>query len=105
MAAPLPNPRFPSRGRAKLTNRPYCIPGVDGRTKPARRYRDIVKQLTAALGVTGDDGQQTSVRRAAGLLVAAEQARASLIRGENIDLADLVKLENAADRAVRALNL
>ena len=39
--------------------------------------------------------------RAADLVVIAERARAAALRGDDLDLGDLTRLEGAADRAVR----
>jgi hypothetical protein len=75
------------------------------RSQSARRYRDLIASFTNALGSHLSDAQRVAVQRAAGLTVAAEEARAKAMRGEPIPIADLVKLENLADRAVRALNI
>jgi hypothetical protein len=45
------------------------------------------------------------VRRAAELTVAAEVVRAGMLTGNQNDIAGLIKLENAARRAVLALGL
>jgi hypothetical protein len=39
--------------------------------------------------------------RAVDLVVTAERARADALRGKDVDLGDLTRLEGAADRAVR----
>jgi hypothetical protein len=45
------------------------------------------------------------VRRAADAVAIAEEYRARALRGETIVLDDLVRLENAASRAVKALGI
>ena len=83
------------------------IAGLDGRTVNARRVRDLAVTYTAALGGEQvlDALQRELVLKAAQLTVAAEDMRRCSLRGETIDVSDLVKLENLASRAVRALNL
>jgi hypothetical protein len=65
----------------------------------------LVLALTRAMGGTLTDAQRILVQRAAGLNVVAEEARARAMRGEPVDLDELVKLGNLADRAVRALGI
>jgi hypothetical protein len=100
-----PKAKHHEKGRARLTNRRQFVPGLDMRSQSARRYRDLIASFTNALGSHLSDAQRVAVQRAAGLTVAAEEARARAMRGEPIEIADLVKLENLADRAVRALNI
>src|SRR5687768_15605469 len=97
--------KHPEKGRARSTNRPQFVPGLDLRSPAARRYKDLIASFTNALGGILTDAQQVAVQRAAGLTVAAEESRAKAMRGEPVEIADLVKLENLADRAVRALNI
>jgi len=72
----------------------------------ARRVRDLTSAFSAEL--QGDAPlsvtQEAAVRKAAGLLSAAEDLRARALRGDPVDMPALVKLENLADRAVRALH-
>jgi hypothetical protein len=52
-----------------------------------------------------DESVRMAIRRAAELTVAAEQQRAALLRGDPVDSLALIRLENAARRAVNALRL
>jgi len=80
---------------------------LDGRSTTARRVRDLAATYTAAMG--GGEGltaiDRENILKAAQLTVAAEDMRRRSLKGEEIDLASLIKLENLAARAVRALNL
>lgn len=78
---------------------------LDGRTGNAKRVRELVAVFTGQLGGSLDALQRETVTRAAELTVAAESMRKRSLRGETIDIAELIKLENAASRAVRGLNL
>ncbi|WP_319798235.1 hypothetical protein [Nitrobacter sp.] len=80
------------------------LAGADGRSRRARRRRDLIVGLVAELGGTVSDGAMVGVIRAVDLLVICETKRAAAIRGEPVDLGALAKLENSADRAMRRLN-
>jgi hypothetical protein len=91
--------------RAAESNRSGRVVGLDGRRCAARRVRDLTASFVAALGGAScvDAALMVNVKAAAELVCAAETARARMLRGETIDLGELVKLQNAADRAVRSL--
>jgi hypothetical protein len=94
--------------RARTSNNPRRLEGLDGRSSHGRRRRDVIDGLVAALGgpdrVT--DPMMSDIARAADLTLIAERARADALRGGiEINVGDLVRLEGAADRAVRRLNL
>jgi hypothetical protein len=83
---------------------------IDGRSATARRVVKLAALFVAELG--GPDAVSPTtmlkVRRAAELVVTAEELRASTLRGDRpTDLAmlALVRLEGIADRAVRRLGL
>jgi hypothetical protein len=97
----------PKKLRAAVSNRLFEVPGLDGRKPSARRFRDLSENFADALGGAANlsDGQRMLVQRAAGITVAAEGARARLMCGEHVEIGELVKLENLADRAVRALRI
>lgn len=94
--------------RARASNNPRRLEGLDGRSAHGRRRRDVIDGFVAALGgpdrVT--DPMMSDVVRAADLTLLAERARADALRGgAEINVGDLVRLEGARDRAVRRLNL
>jgi hypothetical protein len=100
-------PRSPTN-RSRSTNDLRRLAGIRAYSPIGRRYRDLVDAFVAALG--GDEtklneAQRVSIRRAAELSTLTEEQRAKALRGEVIDPLALVRLEGAADRAVRALNL
>ncbi len=81
---------------------------VDGRSKAAKRAKELAASFVAQLGKAAADGGAAAlaaVRKAAELVVVAEVLRARALRGETVDLSELVKVEGIADRAVRALGL
>jgi hypothetical protein len=83
---------------------------LDGRTRRARRRRELVGIYSAALG--GDavltEGQRVDIRKAAELVALAEDCRA-LAMQEGIAnagaISAMVRLESSSARAVRALGI
>jgi len=94
-----------SKGASRITNRPTKLAGIDNRSTDGRRRRDLIRCYVSALG--GPDkispATMNDVTRAADLVALAEKKRAEGLRGVDIDLSDLIRLEGAADRAVRRL--
>jgi hypothetical protein len=88
---------------SKSTNDPRFVHGVDGRSKLMRRRRDLIALFVAELGGDVSAAGMLEVIRAADATAIAENYRARALRGEAIVLDDLVRLENAAARAVKAL--
>jgi hypothetical protein len=77
---------------------------LDGRTRLQRRIRALRDGYLAALGGTVSLELRDRCERAAQLVAIAEEARRKALAG-GVDLDDLVRIENASDRAVRALGL
>jgi hypothetical protein len=83
---------------------------LDGRTRRARRRRELIEAYSNALG--GDraltEGQKVDIRKAAELVALAEDCRALAMQegpGGAGALSALVRLESSSTRAVRALRL
>jgi hypothetical protein len=77
---------------------------IDGRTRLGR----AIKRATAAMlhDVGGNEistAEMATIQRAAELLVLAGEARARLLRMESDDLSAVVRIENAAQRALQRL--
>jgi hypothetical protein len=76
---------FELSSRSRLSNDPLALDGVDGRSGAARRFRDVTRELVAAL----PERRRTAVnmillKRAAALVVQSEQMDARLARGEDV---------------------
>jgi hypothetical protein len=99
------SPAALSRGRSRISNQPTKLAGVDNRSTHGRRRRDLIRGYVAAMG--GPDkvspATMNDVTRAADLVALAEKMRGDALRGDAFDLSDLIRLEGAADRAVRRL--
>src|SRR5690606_12513061 len=81
------------------------LSGVDGRSAPARRFRDLVREFTAELG--GDDiltePMRAMVKQAAAVTVEAERMQGAIVRGEEIDTEQLVRVTNVLARLMNNL--
>ena len=74
--------------RSRLTNGAELLPGVDGRSATARRYKDLVAAISSDQGGADrlSEARMQLVRRFAAAACLAENMEAALVRGENIDL-------------------
>jgi len=77
---------------------------IDGRTITARRIRELTAQYLTALGDVSPD-QRERCERAAQLVALAEDVRRKALAGRSVSLEDVIRVENAADRARRAIGL
>jgi hypothetical protein len=95
---------LPSRQRARRTNDPLA--NLDMNTARGRRVADLVRAYLHALGNPSDVDRQAAIIAAAEMQVLAEEARASALKQPGtIDLDQVVKIQGAADRAVRRLGI
>ncbi len=100
-----PGPR-PANCRTRISNKPRRMV-IDGRSQLGRRLHDLAESFAAQLGgwPALSDMMAANVRKASELTALAEQSRAEALRNGNIDPLALVRLEGAADRAVRRLGI
>jgi hypothetical protein len=82
------------------------IDGLDGRTVAARRARELAKSFEAELDGTITASRRLAVERAAALVALAEDAKARRRAGDqSVTLDDVVRVDGAAARAVKALGI
>jgi hypothetical protein len=74
-----------------VTNHKDLLPGLDGRSATARRFRDLVNAFVADMGGLDRCSQIKLglVRRLAATTVQAEMLEARRVNGEAIDIATL----------------
>jgi hypothetical protein len=74
--------------RSRVSNGTDVLPGIDARSKLARRFRDIAAQLAADQGGADhlSEARLQLVRRFAAASCLAEAMEAKLVSGEAIDL-------------------
>ena len=96
---------LPTRQRSKMTNGSQLLPGINGRSAPARRYRDLCTAFANDLGGESvlREADKALVRQAAALTVRSEEMQAALVRGDDIDDEQLTRLMNVASRTLAAL--
>jgi hypothetical protein len=92
------------RQRASRTNRPLHI--HDLHSPRGRRIADLAGAYAEALGNPADIATQSEIVAAAELTTLAEEARAlALANPATADLDAIVRVQGAADRAVRRLGV
>ena len=94
--------------RSRLTNgRDLFLGEVDGRSREARRYRDVYVALVAHLG--GDDvvtePRRHLAKRASALVVWCETEEAKLAASEDLDIGTYTTAINALRRLLGDLGL
>lgn len=89
--------------RSRVTNGSGLLPGIDGRSALARRYRDLVAGITADLGSDASEALLLQVRNAASLQLHAEELTARTVRGERVDPEAITRANGAASRALSAI--
>lgn len=102
-----------SNGRSRVTNGSHVLPGIDGRSTWARRFRDLMALHLSDLG--GDDhvseAQRSIVRRAATLEVELERLELKFALADParpVEAADLdlyQRTSNTMRRHLEALGL
>ena len=97
----------PLRLRSRLTNSLHALPGVDGRSVEARRYRDLALAFANELGGVAilGEAEQALVRQAAAMVLQAEKLQGAAVRGEDVDLEQMTRLSNSATRALTKLGI
>jgi hypothetical protein len=81
------------------------LDGVDGRSALARRYRDLLAEVTSDLGGKLSAAQDAIARRAVTLCVWCERAEVKMASGEEIDIGEFSTTANAMRRLFADLGL
>ena len=98
-----------SKHKSRLTNHQGrgLLPGIDGRSAQARRFRDIASALAADQG--GAEGLSEAriqmIRRFAAAAVQAEALEGRLVNGEPIDASEHCLLTSSMVRIVNHLGI
>ncbi|MCF3638728.1 hypothetical protein LXM94_01920 [Rhizobium sp. TRM95111] len=91
--------------RSAVSNGSRLVQGVDGRSAPARRFRDLVYQFSTELG--GDavmsEPMRAMVRQAAAVAIEAERMQTAILLGEDVDTDELVRISNVLQRLMNGL--
>jgi len=95
----------PITNRTRVGTGAEILPGLDGRTGPARRYREIVADFVQHLGGEVTAAEEAVIRRAAQLQLWCEDAEAAFARGEAFDITSFTTAANALRRLLADLGL
>jgi hypothetical protein len=78
------------QARSRVSNGKDLLPGVDGRSLVARRYRDIVDAIVIDQGGADrcSESRRQLIRRFGAAAVLAEQMESRLANGETIDISE-----------------
>ena len=95
------------QARSRVTNGADILPGVDGRSLIARRYRDIIAAIIVDQGGAGQlaEARQQLIRRFAAASVLAEEMEARLANGEMIDINDHALLCSTLVRVAQRIGI
>jgi hypothetical protein len=101
-----PQPPIIAQNRAKVSNGSKLMAGVDGRSVPGRRFRDLA--LAFASDISDDPTKLSAaetalVRQAAASVVASEVLQSKLLNGEDIDIGEVTRLGNVTTRLLTRL--
>jgi hypothetical protein len=92
--------------RSRVSNgKDLFLDGVDGRSVLARRYRDILSQLTSDIGGDPSEAQSIIIRRATQLAVWCEQAEAEAAGGKDLNIGEYATATNTLRRLLADLGL
>jgi hypothetical protein len=95
----------PSRIRSAITNSPFKLRGIDGRSAESRRFRDLVHAYASDVGGVEalTEMQRALVTQAATVQLSAEKIQARVVNGERVDGEELTRLSNVLARLLEAI--
>jgi hypothetical protein len=93
--------------RSRVSNGSRILEGIDGRSREARRFRDVLAEIVSDLGGPDrlSEGQRQIARRCAMLAVECEKLEAIGVSGGEIDLECYGQLTDRMGRAFQRLGL
>jgi hypothetical protein len=93
--------------RSRVSNHKDLLPGIDGRSVVARRYRDILAAVVADQGGLDRmaEARVQLCRRFTACCVLAESLEARLANGEPIDIAEHANLTSTAVRVASRIGI
>ena len=106
-AQPVSPERFPVRTRAAVSNHKDLLPGLDGRSASARRFRDLVHRFVSDMGGLDrcSEIKLGLLRRLAAATVQAELLEARMVKGEQVDIEQFCTLASTTVRIATRLGL
>jgi hypothetical protein len=96
-----------SNARSRVTNGQDLLPGIDGRSPLARRYRDICAALISDSGSIEQcsEARLQLIRRFSAAAVMAEQMEATLVNGQPINIVEHSLLSSTLVRLAQRIGI
>jgi hypothetical protein len=96
-----------AEARSRVTNGRDVLPGVDGRSLIARRYRDIVAAIVVDQGGADliSEARLQLIRRFAAAAVLAEAMEARIANGEAVDISEHALLSSTLVRIAQRIGM
>jgi hypothetical protein len=96
-----------TRARSAISNGSALLTGLDHRSAPARRFRDVINSLASDLGGADvlSEAQLQLVRSAAGLIVLRERLDLRALNDERVDTSEYARITNSLRRVLATLGL
>ena len=93
--------------RSRVSNGSDLLPGIDGRSALARRYRDIAAAMVADAGGLDrlSEAKVQLIRRFAALAVQAEVREAQLANGADVDLGEQALISSTLVRLAQRIGV
>lgn len=93
--------------RSRITNHNNLLPGLDGRSSAARRFRDLVNSYVSDAGGLSECSEIRLglIRRLASIVVQSEILELKMANGEEVDVAILCQLASTTVRISSRLGL
>lgn len=98
--------RLPSTCNAVTNGSRLHRRGIDGRTRDAKRFRDLFESFAKGLGEERlSEADRALVRMAASLTVKSEAMQAEIAKGGEVDAEQLVRVSNSLSRVLGRLGV
>jgi hypothetical protein len=99
--------RMPSTRNAVTNGSRLHRRGIDGRTRDARRFRDLFESFVEGLGgeTKLSEAERALARTAASLAVKSEAMQAEVAAGGEVDSEQLVRVSNSLARVLGKLGI
>jgi hypothetical protein len=91
--------------QSRVTTGKHLLPGVDGRSPLARRYRDVLSALVVDQGDCISEARMALCRRFAAAACMAEAMEADLVNGKTIDISEHCLLSSTLVRLANRIGL
>jgi hypothetical protein len=91
--------------QSRVTTGKHLLPGVDGRSPLARRYRDVLSALVVDQGDCISEARMALCRRFAAAACMAEAMEADLVNGKQIDIREHCLLSSTLVRLANRIGI